>query len=43
VLILLGDLPSCHLKQLAQEAVTHLEGVKRIENRIEVVPSADPA
>jgi osmotically-inducible protein OsmY len=36
VLVLQGRLPTYHLKQMAQEAVNHLDGVERIENRIEV-------
>jgi osmotically-inducible protein OsmY len=37
VLTLHGCLPTYYLKQLAQEAVARLDGVERIENRIEVV------
>jgi osmotically-inducible protein OsmY len=37
VLVLRGCLPTYYLKQVAQEAVAHLEGVKRIENHIQVV------
>jgi hypothetical protein len=37
VLILRGCLPTYYLKQLAQEAVAHLNGVDRIENLIQVV------
>ena len=37
VLTLNGCLPSYYLKQVAQTAVAGVEGVKRIENRIEVV------
>ncbi len=40
VLVLRGCLPSYYLKQLAQEAVAHLDGVKRIDNRIEVLSPA---
>ena len=36
VLILAGVVPSYYLKQLAQIAVQHLDGVKRISNLIEV-------
>jgi osmotically-inducible protein OsmY len=36
VLVLRGRLPSYYLKQLAQEAVARLDGVRRIDNRIEV-------
>lgn len=32
-----GCIPSFYLKQLAQEALRSLEGVRRIENRIEVM------
>jgi hypothetical protein len=38
-LVLRGSLPSYFLKQIAQEAVAGLEGVQRIENRIQVVPA----
>jgi osmotically-inducible protein OsmY len=38
VLILRGCLPTYYLKQVAQEAVAHLEGVKGVENQIQVVP-----
>jgi hypothetical protein len=37
VLILNGCLPTYYLKQVAQEAVARLDGIARIENRIEVV------
>jgi hypothetical protein len=37
VLILNGCLPTYYLKQVAQEAVARLNGIARIENRIEVV------
>lgn len=36
VLILLGKVPSYHLKQLAQEAVGTLPGVQGVDNRIQV-------
>jgi osmotically-inducible protein OsmY len=36
-LILSGRLPSWYLKQRAQEAVAGLEGVRRVDNRIEVI------
>jgi osmotically-inducible protein OsmY len=36
VLILNGQLPSYHLKQIAQTAVASLPGVERIDNRIHV-------
>ncbi len=36
VLILAGHLPSFFMKQLAQTSVRGLDGVERIENRIEV-------
>lgn len=36
VLTIGGRLPSFHLKQIAQTAVQDVEGVIRIENRIEV-------
>jgi osmotically-inducible protein OsmY len=37
VLILRGQLPSFHHKQIAQELVQQIGGVKQIDNRIEVV------
>jgi osmotically-inducible protein OsmY len=37
VLTLNGCLPTYYLKQVAQEAVARLDGIARIENRIEVV------
>ena len=37
VLVITGRVSSYYLKQLAQIAVLHLEGVKRISNQIEVV------
>jgi hypothetical protein len=37
VLTLRGALSSSYLKELAQEAVGHVEGVERIENRIRVI------
>ena len=40
VLILRGCLPSYYLKQLAQEAITDLDEVDRIENQIQVVTPA---
>ena len=43
VLVLRGCLPTYYLKQIAQEVVAHLEGVKRIENRIQVVTPAFPS
>jgi osmotically-inducible protein OsmY len=36
-LVLRGLLPTYYLKQLAQEAVAHVEGVARIENQIQVL------
>ena len=38
-LTLVGRLPSYYLKQMAQTAVSHLDGVARIDNRIEVLPA----
>ena len=38
VVVLRGRLPTYYLKQVAQEAVAHLEGVQGVENQIEVVP-----
>ena len=43
VLVLRGRLPSYYLKQVAQEAVVRLEGVKGVENQIEVVTPANPS
>ncbi len=40
VLVLSGCLPTYYLKQVAQETVAHLDGVERIENRIEVVSTS---
>jgi hypothetical protein len=40
VLVLRGCLPTYYLKQVAQQAVAHLEGVKGVENQIQVVPGA---
>jgi osmotically-inducible protein OsmY len=37
VLILLGQLPSYHHKQIAQELVGQIGGVRQIENQIEVI------
>lgn len=36
VLVISGRLPSFFMKQLAQTAVQHIDGVERIENRVEV-------
>ena len=38
VLVLRGCLPSYYLKQVAQEAVACLAGVKAVDNQIEVLP-----
>jgi hypothetical protein len=40
VLTLRGCLPSYYLKQIAQTAVSRLDGVERINNEIEVIASA---
>jgi osmotically-inducible protein OsmY len=40
VLVLRGCLPTYYLKQLAQQVVVGLEGVERIDNRIQVVTPA---
>jgi osmotically-inducible protein OsmY len=40
VLTLRGCLPTYYLKQVAQAAVDHLDGVRHIVNDIEVTPSA---
>jgi osmotically-inducible protein OsmY len=37
VLTLNGCLPTYYLKQVAQEAVARLDGIAKIENRIEVI------
>ena len=37
VLVLIGQLPSFHHKQMAQELVQQIGGVRQIENQIEVV------
>jgi osmotically-inducible protein OsmY len=37
VLVLRGCLPSYFLKQVAQEAVARLEGVRAVDNQIQVV------
>jgi len=42
VLTLRGQLPSYHHKQMAQELVFRIDGVEKIENRIDVV-DADPS
>jgi hypothetical protein len=36
VLVITGRLPSFYLKQLLQSELSHLEGVQRVENRVEV-------
>ena len=38
VLTLHGRLPTYYLKQIAQEAVAGIPGVRRVENHIEVLP-----
>jgi hypothetical protein len=43
VLTLNGRLPSYYLKQMAQEAVAGIPGVRHIDNRIEVVALPPPA
>jgi osmotically-inducible protein OsmY len=41
--VLKGCLPTYYLKQVAQEAVDHLEGVVPIDNQIEVLsPVSQP-
>jgi hypothetical protein len=40
VLTLRGCLPSYYLKQIAQTAVSRLDGIKRINNEIEVIASS---
>jgi osmotically-inducible protein OsmY len=39
ILTLRGCLPSYYLKQVAQTAVAHIEGVRRVVNEIVVTPS----
>jgi len=41
VLVLQGELRTFFHKQLAQEAVADLEGVRQIRNEIEVIPSVN--
>ena len=41
VLILRGKVPSYYEKQLAQEAVRKIDGVRQIVNEIEVLAAAD--
>ena len=36
-LILSGRLPSFYLKQMLQEVLRHVDGIKQIDNRIDVV------
>jgi osmotically-inducible protein OsmY len=43
VLVLRGYLPTYYLKQVAQEAVAHLEGMEAIDNQIQVVTPALPS
>jgi osmotically-inducible protein OsmY len=38
VLILMGQLPSFYHKQIAQELVQQITGVRQIDNRIEIIP-----
>jgi hypothetical protein len=40
ILIITGRVPSFYLKQLVQEALSDIEGVQGIENRIDVVNQA---
>ena len=40
VLVLRGCVPTYYLKQVAQAAVSRLEGVERIDNQIKVVAPA---
>lgn len=40
VLVLRGCLASYYLKQLAQEVVTHLDGVERVDNEVQVLRPA---
>jgi hypothetical protein len=40
VLVLRGSVPTYYLKQLAQTVIAQLDGIKRIDNQIEVVTSA---
>ena len=41
ILLLQGQLPSFHYKQIAQEAVLRLEGVVQVINQIEVVETME--
>ncbi len=43
ILTLTGCLPTYYLKQMAQEAVARLDGIGRVENRIEVVSPSNRA
>ncbi len=36
MIVLTGVVPSFHLKQMAQEAIRTVEGVRRIDNRLQV-------
>ncbi len=43
LLVLRGALSSYYQKQLAQEAVRHVEGVRQIRNEIQVLPPCSAA
>jgi osmotically-inducible protein OsmY len=42
VLVLRGSIPTYYLKQVAQEAVSGLEGVRRVDNQIRVRSASVP-
>ena len=42
VLVLVGTVPTFHLKQIAQELAAHTRGVWKVENRLFVTSSAGP-
>jgi osmotically-inducible protein OsmY len=42
VLVLVGTVPTFHLKQIAQELAAHTRGVWKVENRLLVTSSAGP-
>jgi hypothetical protein len=41
-LVLVGTVPTFHLKQIAQELAAHTRGVWKVENRLLVTSSAGP-
>lgn len=42
VLVLTGEVPSFHHKQIAQECVRAIPGVQMIKNMLQVVPRSQP-